>query len=444
VCQHDDIERAWDARAKPGEDIYDRRVYERFEAAGVSEYRLEILFDDTCDDALFVSCLAGCPTTAIAESLATLVVRDETRRAESSAAWDAYPKSAAVQAEANAAAAEREQERLALLTSLRPRVRARSKVWLIANHLARGVKQLTASAPFAGKSLFEFSRAIAIASGKPWCGYAVTRGPVMIVALDGKADDDHLRRLRGLAAGMDVDFDRLVDEGWLQFYDPTGEDGEPEPLKLDDPDRVARFLGVIDALGDRRPVFVVIDTLTRARGKRAVGVGNDMLATDEVWEPIEQLAARDVTVSVLHHLNKKGAVMGSEASSAAADVEIHLSRDGKRSDAWISVTGAARSPCRTDMTLRFVGGIGADGIEDGSPIVVEERTTKPVRVETVKPASQMRDAILACLPCESDALYAAMKGRGYGNRNAVLAARKALADDEKIIVKVDGVWQRSD
>lgn len=341
---------------------------------------------------------------------------------------------------------EREHARASLAVSLRPKVRAQTgSRWLIDKVLARGIKQLVVALAYGGKSFLEYSKAIAIAGGVPWLGHATNRARVMFILRDGMAGDDHLARLRAISAGMGLDFDQLCSDGWVMFYDPEDDAGRPSPVHLDNPEHVAELMQVLDDLGAAAslPQLIVLDNLTKLRGNRTLGAGNDTGITDALWQPIEDLAARGITVSVLHHSNKRGGTMGSEMSSAASDVEIHLDRASKRHDAWITISGVARSACRTDMVVRFVGGVGPDGVGDGSPIRIEERAAKENDAAAAASASadeeERRAWLLASLPAKAEALYEAMNLRGVG-RNATLALRKVMADDA-VIVLVDGLWQ---
>ena len=352
---------------------------------------------------------------------------------------------------------ERERvERLAVIADLHPKPIVKvDEQWLIANVLGRGIKHLIKGRAYGGKSMYGYGQAISIAVGVPWIGYAAFRERVLIIARDGTAGDDHRRRLRGLARAVGADLDQLEADAWIMYYDPRDELGRPLPVHLDNPEHVEQLMRYLDVLAQEKltPGLMLLDNLTRMRGNRAINAANDPGVTDELWQPIEQIVARGITVSILHHTNKKGGTMGSEMNDAAADVSIKLERTSRKPNATIKVTGEARRPCLTEFTLRFVGGIGADGIADDSPIrtervnasaqddddeIDEDTDDEQPNDDAGDSDAQLRAKLFSCLPTSS--IYAAMAKLGIKRRNVVAALTKAMRA-EGLIELVDGTWR---
>jgi hypothetical protein len=165
----------------------------------------------------------------------------------------------------------------------------------------------------AGKTFLVVDISLCLATGTPWHGRSVARGPVVYVAGEG---------LRGLAGRVTA---------WKEAHGLGGRAGLytlPQATALTQPEEVDRLLFAIQAL-PTRPVAVVIDTLSRNMGEGDENSARDVARLTAGVDRIRH--ATGAAVILVHHTGLKGErERGSSALRANADTTmfLHGSRSG--------------------------------------------------------------------------------------------------------------------
>lgn len=162
-----------------------------------------------------------------------------------------------------------------------------------------------------GKTFLVLDIAMSIATGKPWHGVPVTRGPVVYVAGEG---------VRGLAARI---------AAWKEEHGVTGRAGVytlRHATALTQSHEVDRLVG---AMKEHAPAMVVIDTLTQNLGDGDENSARDIARLTAGVERIR--GATDAAVVLVHHTGLRAQrERGSSALRAAVDTTILVrgNRDG--------------------------------------------------------------------------------------------------------------------
>ena len=165
--------------------------------------------------------------------------------------------------------------------------------------------------PKAGKSFMALQLITCIAKGVPFMGRDVLKGSVMYLALEDPRERIDFRtqateELLGVSNCDTLEINCQSDE-WLA----TAKNGGLESLQ-----------GWIDETPDAR--LIVIDTIQIFSGVRTGGA--DAYQKDvEAFTPIQTLAMRNgISIICVHHMNKAGAVMGSQGFEGTADFTMKL------------------------------------------------------------------------------------------------------------------------
>ena len=158
--------------------------------------------------------------------------------------------------------------------------------------------------PGSGKSFLVLDLACSIATGIPWHGREVQRGPVVYVAAEG-------------TGGMPS---RLA--AWKEAHEADGVLGVyflPEPVRLVERDDAKDLLALLKALPEP-PVLVIFDTLARSMAGADENSGRDMGVLIEVADEIRLQVG--CTVLFVHHPTKgdKRDERGSGQLRGAADM----------------------------------------------------------------------------------------------------------------------------
>jgi len=180
---------------------------------------------------------------------------------------------------------------------------------LIAGHLYRDTISELWGKPGCGKSFLAMDWALCIASGKAWQGHAVTQGPVLYIVGEGLAGIGKRRRAWEAAWGH-------RDNGamtWLRGAVPLMEIGWVDALA--------------EAVADRQPVLVVIDTLSRSIAGHNENAPETMSAVVRNADRIRE-AAGGAAVQFVHHATKDGNTnRGHSALEGACEVRWKLVKD---------------------------------------------------------------------------------------------------------------------
>lgn len=189
----------------------------------------------------------------------------------------------------------------------RPRPRWRIEGVLVENTLA-----LLAGAPAGFKSFNALGMACSIATGRPWHGRAVERGPVVYISAEGTSGLSN----RLLAWSIANDADLFGEDSQLVILDSA--------VQFLIADEVAGLLDAIAAL-PASPVLIVIDTLARCLVNGEENSAKDMGVFVQGMEVVRR--ATGATVLALHHTNKvSGEPRGSTAITGAMDTIIMAHR----------------------------------------------------------------------------------------------------------------------
>jgi archaellum biogenesis ATPase FlaH len=225
--------------------------------------------------------------------------------------------------------------------------------WLVQGWLPIGSTLLFHGDGGSGKTLMIYEMIESIVLGRPWNGYQVSQGPVLLVQVDEprQVTDERLD-IRG-----------LPDEAPLEIF------SEWQAHQMPD------LEAAIDAL---KPRLVVIDSLT-AVNPTAVFSENDT----EYARPILQLAAladkHQTTVVIIHHSNAEGNARGSRAIHNSVSEVWGLSvADGGDRLLRVQKTRMGRPPGRykfafdeDDFSFRYLGEENAE--ENESAATHEDR-----------------------------------------------------------------------
>jgi hypothetical protein len=202
-----------------------------------------------------------------------------------------------------------------------------------------------------GKSFLLLSWALAIASGRPWCGRPTTQGTVVIVAAEG-AWGMRLR-MRGNLKAMG-----LSDAAVFTV---------PSPINLGDLASVAEFLETIAPLD---PSVIILDPYFR------LSPGLDPLSAKDfgvafVGITAIQQAHPTAVVIVADHGNKSGlgGATGSSMKEAVSDTVLELRRDGVGSALTLTTTKMKDAPEAPAIPLLL------EQRDDTCVIVADEPTT---------------------------------------------------------------------
>jgi hypothetical protein len=179
--------------------------------------------------------------------------------------------------------------------------------WLIHRLLVRGGTSLLTAKHASFKSFFALDMALCVATGTPWQGFEVARGPVIYVAAEGA------HGLRKRADAWEAHHAREAGENFTVL---------DVPLRIHETGTRAAFVAEIAALA---PVFIVLDTLARcAVGLDENNSGDMGIFSDALGDLARATGAHVLTV---HHNNKAGDYRGSSALPAAVDTHLSLERN---------------------------------------------------------------------------------------------------------------------
>jgi RecA-family ATPase len=87
---------------------------------------------------------------------------------------------------------------------------APSRLWHVPDLVPSGTVTLLSGDGGTGKSLVATQLGISSATGLPWLGHEVRKGPALYIGAEDDLDEMH-RRVAAIAAHMDVGLDRLKD-----------------------------------------------------------------------------------------------------------------------------------------------------------------------------------------------------------------------------------------
>jgi hypothetical protein len=186
--------------------------------------------------------------------------------------------------------------------------------WLVRDFVEQESYAVLFGPSGSGKSFVALDMALSIATGVPWAGHEVTRGPTVYVASEGQ---------RGLVLRVQAwSQERGVEWGDLNDFRPMADSPQ-----LRDPADVDALIASLAKL-DPPPVLVVIDTLASSN---VGGKENDSADVGLVNAAVGRIQRETgATVLLVHHTGKKDQAKerGSTALRGAADTMLQVTRRG--------------------------------------------------------------------------------------------------------------------
>lgn len=196
------------------------------------------------------------------------------------------------------------------------RARVRPIDWLVQGWIERDAILDVIGDPSAGKSLLLLDLALCIATGTPWHGLAVQRGPVVYIAGEGHSGLARRRAAWEIENGITIDASSPIFVSDME----TG---------LTDMKEKAHLLDTLDAfqLEHGTPVFIVIDTLARNFGP---GDENDAVSMNAAAATLHSIrrSCLGASVATVHHTGNadKTRGRGSSALRGATDHEFLVTK----------------------------------------------------------------------------------------------------------------------
>jgi RecA-family ATPase len=165
--------------------------------------------------------------------------------------------------------------------------------------------------PGVGKSFVAMAMAFSVASGEPFFGHLVERGPVLYVAAEGTVG--LAQRQRAWRETNQADVSMLM---WL-----------PSAVSLIDPSWAEALALVVE---DLRPILIVIDTLNRSMPGGDENSSADMGALIRACDRLREVSG--ATVLLVHHSPKSdgSTLRGHSALEGAVDTALLVQAAGDR------------------------------------------------------------------------------------------------------------------
>jgi hypothetical protein len=230
------------------------------------------------------------------------------------------------------APSKREQVRARLLRSNEIR-NVTPKEPLVDGWLDRGDFGLVYGKPESFKSFLAVDVGLCVATGRPWHGFEVTQGPVLIIPAEG-------------ASGMPQRSD-----AWQEFHGVNADDAPlywlPMSLDLRDPEWARAIEVEVEPFGPF--ALVVVDTVFRTFGGGDENSSADMGAYIAGLDLIRERTG--AAVLAVHHPGKSEAAgaRGHSSLRAALDAEIEVQRRGHR----VTVQSTKQKDRAAPQTLTF-------------------------------------------------------------------------------------------
>lgn len=384
---------------------------------GLAPGRAGLIIDHAPNGSLVAACLLGCSADAIARAGAIDVATWETELRDE-----------------QRAARELESDGIADLASPLA-LTARPVEWLIPDLLPARATTLLVGASGAKKSWVAIHAAICVAAGIPFLGRPVQRGKVLLLLLE---DHHHNRvRIEAIARGLGTSLEQLV--GWLDCPPPS-----IFKLRSDEPTSM-RQLGE----WQRRRGYsaIVVDNLSEIRSGTSQSSESDATVMGLALAPLKRLASDgtvdDVVVAedppsimVLHHAGANGQPRGSTAILQHMTYAVQVEAASQRPEAPLTIDTIdgcrVSAPDFQPIKLRYRGVMPAAVVPE--PAGDERRVAPPPK------ADDARAKILAALVATPGMNATALAEAVGGNKATGIAARKALADEDVIEQRADGLW----
>jgi hypothetical protein len=270
--------------------------------------------------------------------------------------------------------------------------------WLVDGILPASGVSLLAAKPKVGKSTLARNLALAVASGEPFLGRAVTQGAVVYLALEEKRDEvaKHFARMGAISERIFVHVGAAPKDA---------------------------LAALAAAIQEHRPVLVIVDPLFRLIRIRDA---NDYAEASRELAPLMQLA-RDSGAHIVcvHHLGKGertggDAILGSTGYFAAVDTALLMKRRDDR------------------RTLESIQRYGTDLAET---VIVMDADTGRITDAGELSAVQVADMATSIISTIGDGALTeqAIKEQMGGNQTTVSKAIRALVADGRLSRSGEGV-----
>lgn len=212
-----------------------------------------------------------------------------------------------------------------------------------------------------GKSFLALDMAAAIASGRNWFGFRVTRAPVVYCALEGEAG------LRKRVQAWETDTGQQIPARIVL-----------QPFKLTEPQDVQDLAAAVLSAG--AGTVTIVDTLNRAAPTADENSSRDMGAILEAAKALQRLTGG--LVILVHHTGKDAAkgLRGHSSLFAALDAAIEVVRNGERREWTLTKCKDGEDVSAHLFNLRIIAlGEDADGEAVTSCVVVPDASVVEAR-----------------------------------------------------------------
>lgn len=232
--------------------------------------------------------------------------------------------------------------------------------WLVHGVFERDSLALLFGDPACGKSFLAIDIALCVATGTPFHGYKVERGPVAYIA--GEGHNGLKRRMMAWSQHKGVDHNNAP--LYLSRM----------PAALTSSEMAAQVKAAIEMVSKEsgQPVLIVIDTLARNFGPGDENSTQDMGKFIQAADAIRAIS--QATVLIVHHSGHgdKGRARGAMALKGALDAEYRLDKDeaGIIRMAATKMKDAPRpEPCAFMMKPIALGVANDDGEQEFSAVL---------------------------------------------------------------------------
>jgi hypothetical protein len=297
------------------------------------------------------------------------------------------------------------------------------KVFLIDGFLGRNEVSFWFGQPECGKSTVKIDAACHIATGRPWCGRAVMRGPVLYVAAErGQTVKRRILAWR-LEHGID-DFPLAVIDDTVDLR--TG--------KVD-ADRILAAADELAKLSGQKVVWIIFDTLSRVLAGGDENSSRDMgLLVQSIDRIYRDTGAH---CSLVHHmpLGNGDRMRGHGLANGAGDTTIHVEKQNGIVTAAVAKASDLPEDEKPAMSFRFKSiTVSEEPHRTASVMIqVEARAAAPAapntktRKEETKVLRTFRDAFVEALDTNGSTIQV----RGDGPKVRAVDVQKVRAEFER-------------
>jgi hypothetical protein len=297
------------------------------------------------------------------------------------------------------------------------------KIFLIDGFLGRDETSIWYGPPECGKSTAKIDAACHIATGRPWCGRAVMRGPVLYVA----AERGQTVKRRVLAWRIE----HGIDDFPLAVIDDTV---DLRTGKVD-ADRIIAAAKALGELSGQKVVWIIFDTLSRVLAGGDENSSRDMgllvLSIDRIYRET------GAHCSLVHHvpLGNDGRMRGHGLAPGAADTTIRIEKQNGIVTVAIDKGSDLPEDEKPRLAFRFKSITLIEEPHRTASVMVqaEDQAVKPAAASKAKTRKEakavqtFRDAVTEALDSSGETIQV----RGDGPNVRAVDVQKVRAEFER-------------